>query len=106
MNNLSQMSPEQQAYWVPKADRFEIFGCYAQTEVDHGSNLHGIETAATFDKDTDEFVMNSPTISSTKFWSGTLGCWATHAIVVSRLIIDQKDLGNHLFLVQVRDLDT
>lgn len=100
------MSPEQQAYWIPKADRFEIFGCYAQTELGHGSNLHGIETTATFDPDTDEFVMNSPTLSSTKFWSGTLGCWATHAIVVSRLIINGKELGNHLFLVQVRDLGT
>src|SRR3978361_353923 len=98
MKNLeSQMSPEQQAYWIPKADRFEILGCYAQTELGHGSNLHGIETTATFVPDTDEFIMNSPTLSSTKFWIGTLGCWATHAIVVARLIIRGKEHGNHLF---------
>ena len=107
LKNLeAQMSPEQRAYWVPKAERFEILGCYAQTELGHGSNLRRIETTATFDQDTDEIVLNSPTLSSTKFWIGSLGCWATHAIVVARLNVKGKDLGNHLFLVQVRDLDT
>ena len=100
------MSPEQRAYWVPKAERFEILGCYAQTEVGHGSNLRDIETRATFDSETDEFFLESPTISSSKMWIGSLGAWATHAIVVARLIVRGEYLGNHLFMVQVRDLET
>jgi acyl-CoA oxidase len=100
------MSPEQKAYWVPKAERFEILGCYAQTEVGHGSNLGGIETRATFDQETDEFILESPTVSSSKMWIGALGAWATHAIVVARLIVKGKEYGNHLFIVQVRDLKT
>jgi acyl-CoA oxidase len=100
------MSPEQRAYWVPLAERFEITGSYAQTELGHGSNLRGIETRATFDPDTDEFVLESPTVSSSKIWIGALGCWSTHAIVVAKLIIKGKDYGNHLFLVQIRDLKT
>lgn len=104
MKNLeAQMSPEQQAYWVPKAQRFEIIGAYAQTEMGHGSNLHRLETTATFDEATDEFILNSPTISSSKMWIGSLACWATHAIVVAKMIIKGKDHGNHLFLVQIRD---
>lgn len=107
MSNLErQMSDEQKAIWVPKAERFEIFGSYAQTELGHGSNVRGLETTATFDKDTDEFVVNSPTLSSTKYWIGTTGVWATHSIVVARLIIDGKEYGNHLFLTQIRDLDS
>ena len=101
-----QMSDEQKAIWLPKAERFEIFGSYAQTELGHGSNVRGIETTATFDKNSDEFVINSPTISSTKYWIGTTGVWATHSIVVAGLIIDGKEYGNHLFLTQIRDLDT
>ena len=107
LKNLeAQMSPEQRAYWVPKVERFEIFGCYAQTEVGHGSNVKGIETTATFDEEADEFVLNSPSVSSTKFWIGSLGVWATHAIVVARLLVKGTDYGNHLFLTQVRNLDT
>ena len=68
--------------------------------------MRGIETTATFDKENDEFIINSPTLSSTKYWIGTTGVWATHSLVVARLIIDGKDYGNHLFLTQIRDLDT
>ena len=100
------MSDEQKAVWIPKAERFEIFGSYCQTELGHGSNVRGIETTATFDEGNDEFVINSPTISSAKYWIGATGVWATHGIVVARLIIRGKDYGNHLFLTQLRDLDT
>lgn len=100
------MSTEQQAYWIPKAQNFEISGCYAQTELGHGSNLRGIETTATFDSSTDEIVLNSPTLSSHKYWIGGLGVMATHALVIARLIVDGKELGNHVFLAQVRDLKT
>lgn len=107
LSNLErQMSDEQKAIWVPKARRYEIFGSYSQTELGHGSNVKGIETTATFDKDNDEFVINSPTLSSTKYWIGATGIWATHSLVVAKLIIDGANYGNHLFLTQLRDLDT
>ena len=98
------MTDEQKAFWSPKAQRFEIFGSYAQKELGHGSNIRGIETTATFDKDTDEFIVRSPTLSSTKYWIGATGTRATHSIVVARLIIDRKELGNHLFFTQICDL--
>jgi acyl-CoA oxidase len=100
------MSDEQKKIWVPKAEKFEIFGCYAQTELGHGSNVRGIETTAVFDHGEDEFIINSPTLSSTKYWIGASGIWATHALVVARLIIHGKDLGNHIFLTQIRNLET
>ncbi|KAK5206367.1 hypothetical protein LTR41_007805 [Exophiala xenobiotica] len=107
MSNLKrQMSDEQKATWIPRAERFEIFGSYSQTELGHGSNVRGIETTSTFDSATDEFIINSPTISSTKYWIGATGVWATHSIVVARLIISGKEYGNHLFLTQLRNLDS
>ncbi|KAK3684524.1 hypothetical protein LTR37_020199 [Vermiconidia calcicola] len=107
LSNLErQMTDKQKAIWVPKAERFEIFGSYAQTELGHGSNVRGIETTATFDGERDEFVIESPTASSTKYWIGTTGVWATHSIVVARLVIGGKDYGNHLFLTQIRELET
>lgn len=35
-----------------------------------GTHLRGLETTATFDPATQEFVLNSPTISSIKWWPG------------------------------------
>ena len=50
-----------------------VFAAYAQTELGHGSNVRGLETTATFDKDTDEFIIDSPTLSSIKWWPGCFG---------------------------------
>lgn len=61
-----QGTDEQQQKWLPLAYRMQIIGCYAQTELGHGSNVQGLETTATFDPKTDEFIINSPTLTSSK----------------------------------------
>lgn len=97
---------EQKEKWQPLIQHHKILGTYAQTELGHGSNVAMLETTATLDKATDEFVINSPTKTSTKFWPGDLGRYSTHAAVFARLKIDGKDYGVHSFLVQLRDLNT
>ena len=47
-----------------------IFGTYVQTELGHGTFVRGLETTATYDKNTQEFIINSPTLTSLKFWPG------------------------------------
>lgn len=83
-----------------------MIGCYAQTEIGHGSNVAGIETTATWDEKTDEFVVHTPTITATKFWPGDLGHYTSHAIVFARLRSKGKDYGVQPFMVQIRDLKT
>lgn len=61
-----QGTEEQQQKWLPVAYKMQIIGCYAQTELGHGSNVQGLETTATFDPQTDEFVIHSPTLTSSK----------------------------------------
>jgi acyl-CoA oxidase len=63
-----QADEEQIKIWGPLAKNCEIIGCYAQTEIGHGSNVRGIETIAVFKKETDEFELHSPTLTSTKCW--------------------------------------
>jgi len=104
IENLS--NDEQKARWMPEIRQANMFGCYAQTELGHGSDVASLETTATLDKATDEFVIHSPTLTSTKMWPGDLGRFSTHAIVHSRLIVDGKFHGVHPFLVQLRDLET
>ena len=40
---------EQKKLYYDKAFRCEITGCYAQTEVGHGSDIRSLETTATYD---------------------------------------------------------
>lgn len=86
-------SDEQQEKWLQDAKMLRMHGCYAQTELGHGSNVPALETTAIFDRSTDEFVINTPSITAFKFWPGELGKFATHAAVFARLIIDEKDYG-------------
>ena len=86
------------------ARNMNILGCYAQTEIGHGSNVQGLETTATFDKATDEFVVHSPTLTSTKFWPGGMGLQATHACVYAKLVIDGNDYGTQPFIVPLRSM--
>lgn len=101
----SQGSDEQGAYWLPICERHEIIGCYAQTELGHGSNVMYLETEATYIPETDEIDIHSPSLTSTKWWIGGLGVTATHAVVQAKLIVDGKSLGPHLFIVPIRSLD-
>ena len=70
-----------------------MIGSYVQTEMGHGSNIAGLETTATFDKEKDEFIIHSPTITSTKMWPGSMGIVANHAVVFARLIVEENDFG-------------
>ncbi|CAI5767619.1 peroxisomal acyl-coenzyme A oxidase 2 [Podarcis lilfordi] len=95
---------EQLAKWLPLAEKFYIVGTYAQTELGHGTYLRGLETTATFDAATQEFVLNTPSISAMKWWPGDLGRTATHAVVFAQLYLKGKSYGMHPFMVQIRSL--
>ena len=96
---------EQQRKYLPMADHLNIIGCYAQTELGHGSNVAGLETTATLDMTTDEFVIHTPTIRATKFWPGSLGVVSTHAIVFARCISGENDFGVCPFFVPIRSIE-
>ena len=74
-------------------------GCYAQTELGHGSNVTGLETTATLDMETDEFVIHTPTISATKYWPGDMGMFSSHAVVYAQLLVKGKNYGVQPFMV-------
>jgi acyl-CoA oxidase len=92
---------------MPDCLNLRIHGGYAQTEIGHGSNVQGLQTTATFDKSTDEFILNTPTNTAYKFWPGEMGGkLGTHAVVFARLIIGENDYGVHIFLTPIRDMRT
>ncbi|XP_072239611.1 peroxisomal acyl-coenzyme A oxidase 1 isoform X2 [Leuresthes tenuis] len=102
----SQCDPQQAKKWLPLAESFQAIGTYAQTELGHGTHLRGLETTATYDPATQEFVMNSPTVSSIKWWPGGLGKSSNHAIVLAQLYSLGNCHGLHAFIVPIRDMIT
>lgn len=84
---------EQCAKWMPRIENFDIIGCYAQTEIGHGSDVAALKTTATYDFKTKEFVINTPSLDATKWWPGEMGRFANHALVFARLIVPDSE-GN------------
>uniref|UniRef100_A0AC35TNP9 Acyl-coenzyme A oxidase n=1 Tax=Rhabditophanes sp. KR3021 TaxID=114890 RepID=A0AC35TNP9_9BILA len=102
----AQADEEQLAEWLPIAKNNQVVGTYCQTEMGHGTNLRKLESTATFDEKTDEFVINSPTITSTKFWPGNLGKNANICIFAAQLYTKGKCFGTNNFIIQIRDFTT
>ena len=104
----SQTSDEQKEWWLGRAQRLGLIGCYAQTELGHGSNVRGLQTTATFDPDSangdGEWIMHTPTLQATKWWSTGLYS-STHAAVYAQMILNGKQMGVHVFMVQMRGPD-
>ncbi|KAI3859267.1 hypothetical protein MKW98_007648 [Papaver atlanticum] len=91
--------------WLKDTENYVVKGCFGMTELGHGSNVRGIETITTYDKNTREFVINTPCESAQKYWIGGLANHATHTVAFSQLYIDGVNQGVHAFIVQVRDAD-
>ncbi|KAK1275556.1 Acyl-coenzyme A oxidase 3, peroxisomal [Acorus gramineus] len=89
--------------WLKDTEDYVIKGCFAMTELGHGSNVRGIETVATYDRSTEEFVINTPCESAQKYWIGGAAKHATHTIVFAQLYIDGANQGVHAFIAQIRD---
>lgn len=103
-----QTNHDQRAYWLARHKSWEIIGAYAQTEMGHGSNVRGLELEARWDPKAKEFILHSPTLTSSKWWPGSLGRTANHSIVIAQLILPEgngyKSYGPHAFIVQIRDM--
>ncbi|KAI8141427.1 acyl-CoA dehydrogenase/oxidase [Fennellomyces sp. T-0311] len=100
-----QCNEEQRKLFLEPALRHEIIGCYAQTELGHGSNVQGVETIATYIPETNEFDIHSPHLTASKWWIGGLGKTANYAVLMARLIIHGKDHGPHTFCIPIRSLE-
>ncbi|SCU88375.1 LANO_0D01926g1_1 [Lachancea nothofagi CBS 11611] len=96
-------------YWLQEKGALfmkGIYGCFAMTELGHGSNVAQLQTRAEYNSKTDSFVINTPDLPATKWWIGGAAHSATHATVYARLIVNSKDYGVKTFVVPLRDPDT
>ena len=96
-------SEEQREAYLPKVASAELLGCFAMTELGHGSNVMGLRTTATYDIDSGELVVHTPDEGARKEWIGNAAAHATMATVFAQLLVGDEAHGVHAVLVPIRD---
>jgi len=89
--------------YVRKAIDLDLVGCFGMTETGHGSDVQALETTATYDPATGEFVIDSPTPTSRKDYIGGAAESAQVSAVFAQLITRGENHGVHCFIVPIRD---
>lgn len=84
----------------------DLPGVFAMTELNHGTNVDGLETTATWDGGRCGFVVHTPHWAAQKYWPGNIACDGEMAAVFCRLIMPSGDKGVHVVLVPLRDRRT
>lgn len=89
--------------YLPDIASLKLLGGFAMTESGHGSNVRDIETTAIYDIETEEFIINSPSMSARKEWIGNAARDGRMMTVFAQLETGGENYGVHAFVVPVRD---
>ncbi|HZJ05539.1 MAG TPA: acyl-CoA dehydrogenase [Nocardioidaceae bacterium] len=81
----------------------KLIGCFAMSETGHGSNVQALGSTATYDRETGEFVLSTPSDSARKDYIGNAADHARVAVVFAQLVIGGTSQGVHAFVVPIRD---
>lgn len=75
-------------------------GCFALSELGHGSNMQALETLAELKGE--NFIIHTPTDTAQKYWVGNSST-ARMAVVFAQTIVMGQSVGVHPFIVPLRD---
>ncbi|GAA4833108.1 acyl-CoA dehydrogenase [Garicola koreensis] len=96
-------SHEHHGRFLPGIMDLSVPGAYAMTEFGHGSDVAALGTTATYDPQTQEFVVHTPFTAATKRFLGNAALHAKAAVVFAQLITQGVNHGVHCFYMDIRD---
>ena len=103
IETLDYLGTSKHSMLVKNCLKLKEYGCFAMTELGHGSNVASVETTATYDQKTREFIVDSPTPTAAKWWIGAAGHTANLAAIFVQLIVEGANCGVHVLVVKIRD---
>ncbi len=89
--------------FLPDITSMKLLGCYAMTELGHGSDVSELETTITYVPEADEYEVHSQTPEATKAYIGNAARDGRMAVVFGQLLVRGKNHGVHAVLVPIRD---
>lgn len=89
--------------WLPDVITLKLPGAFAMTETGHGSDVAAIGTTATYDPETEEFILHTPFRGAWKDYLGNAALHGRAATVFAQLITRGVNHGVHCFFVPLRD---
>ena len=99
-------SPQQFQQFSKLAEDGRLVAAYAQTEIEHGSDVQSLSLEAVFNSEKKCLVFNTPSAGAIKFWPGALGIFGTHIVTQAKLSVKGESHGLQTFVVQIRDMKT
>ncbi|KAL6079438.1 Acyl-coenzyme A oxidase [Balamuthia mandrillaris] len=98
---LLSLGSQRHQHLVDAVTSLDLLGCFAMSELGHGSDVRGLETTATYDPQTKEFIIHTPTTLAQKYWIGG-ALTAEQGIVFAQLVMpDGTNHGIHTFICPI-----
>ncbi|HMC70512.1 MAG TPA: acyl-CoA dehydrogenase family protein, partial [Mycobacteriales bacterium] len=91
--------------YLPDVISLDLLGCFAMTETGHGSDVQSIRTTATYDAQSQQFVIHTPDDDARKDYIGNAARHGRVAAVFAQLMTQDECRGVHAFLVPIRDAE-
>ena len=96
-------TPKHHQQYLPRVGTTALPGCFAMSELGHGSNVRELLTTATYDAEIEGFIVHTPSDFARKEWIGNAARHGRLATVFAQLVIGEQSYGVHAFLVPLRD---